>query len=54
MCFMCAKSEGSDEIARMHMLARAFTGRLCDKYHNLTSWFIYVFFFFCFFWFVLL
>ena len=26
------------ETARMRRLAWAFTGRLCDKYHNLMSW----------------
>ena len=36
--FMCANSEGSGETARMHRLAWAFAGRLCDKYHNLMSW----------------
>ena len=35
---MCANSEGSGETARMHMLTLAFTGRLCDKHHNLMSW----------------
>ena len=32
--FMCAKSEGSGETARMRRLAWAFAGRLCDKYQN--------------------
>ena len=36
--FMCANSDGSGETARMRRLAWAFTGRLCDKYHNLMSW----------------
>ena len=36
--FMCANSEGYDETARMRRLARAFAGRLCDKYRNLMSW----------------
>ena len=36
--FMCANSEGSGEAAHMHRLAWAFTGRLCDKYHNLMGW----------------
>ena len=36
----CANSEGSGETARMRRLARAFAGRLCDKYHNLLSWLI--------------
>ena len=36
--FMCANSEGSDEAVRMRRLAWAFTGSLCDKYHNLLSW----------------
>ena len=36
--FMCANSEDSDGTARMRRLARAFAGRLCDKYHNLMSW----------------
>ena len=35
---MCVNSEGSGETARMRRLAWAFTGRLCDKYHNLMSW----------------
>ena len=34
---MCANSEGSGRIARMHRLAWAFASRLCDKYHNLMS-----------------
>ena len=34
---MC-EHEGSGESARMHRLAGAFAGRLCDKYHNLMSW----------------
>ena len=34
---MCANSEGSGEAAQMHRLVWAFTGRLCDKYHNLMS-----------------
>ena len=38
--FMCADSKGSGETARMRRLARAFTGRLCDKHHNLMSWLI--------------
>ena len=37
---MCANSEGSGETARMGRLARAFVGRLCDKYHNLMNWLI--------------
>ena len=36
---MCANSEGSGETAWMSRLAWAFAGRLCDKYHNLMSWF---------------
>ena len=40
--FMCANSEGSGETARMRRLAWAFAGRLCDKYHNLISWLIWV------------
>ena len=36
--FMCANSEGFGETAWMRWLAGAFTGRLCDKYHNLMSW----------------
>ena len=28
----------SGETARMRRLARAFVGRLCDKYHNLMRW----------------
>ena len=35
---MCANSEGSGETVWMCRLARAFAGRLCDKYHNLMSW----------------
>ena len=38
---MCANSEGSVETARMLRLAWAFAHRLCDKYHNLMSWFLY-------------
>ena len=38
--FMCANSEGSVETSRMRRLALAFASRLCDKYHNLMSWFI--------------
>ena len=38
--FTCANSEGSGEIAWMCRLARAFAGRLCDKYHDLMSWLI--------------
>ena len=38
---MCANSEGSGETARMRRLAWAFAGRLCDKYHNLMSWFMF-------------
>ena len=41
--FMCANSEGSGEAERMRRLAKAFAGRLCDKYHNLMSWFISAF-----------
>ena len=36
------ESEGSGETARMRRLAWAFAGRLCDKYHNLISWLIYL------------
>ena len=36
--FMCANSEGFGETAQIRRLTRAFTGRLCCKYHNLTSW----------------
>ena len=39
---MCANSEGSDETAQMHRLAWAFAGHLCDKYHNLMSWLIFL------------
>ena len=39
--FICATIEGSGETAWMHRLARAFAGRLCDKYHNLMSWLKY-------------
>ena len=35
---MCANSKGSGKIVQMRRLARDFTGRLCDKYHNLLSW----------------
>ena len=38
---MCANSEGSGETVRMHRLTWAFTGRLCEKYHNLMCWLIY-------------
>ena len=40
--FMCANSEGSGETAGMRRLPWAFVGRLCDKYHNLISWLIYL------------
>ena len=40
--FMCANSEGSGETARMRRLAWAFAGRLCDKYHNLMSWLMFI------------
>ena len=40
---MCANSEDSGETARMRRLAWAFAGRLCDKYHNLMSWLIYLY-----------
>ena len=33
--FMCTKSKGSGETARMRRLAWAIAGRICDKYHNL-------------------
>ena len=36
--FMYANREGSGETAHLRSLARAFTGRLCDKYHNLVKW----------------
>ena len=39
--FMCVNSEGSGETERMHRLAWAFAGCLCDKYHDLMSWLIY-------------
>ena len=39
-CFMYANREGSGETARMRRLTWAFTGHLCDKYHNLMSWFL--------------
>ena len=35
---MYANSKGSGETLRMHRLAWAFVGRLCNKYHNLMSW----------------
>ena len=31
-------ANGSGETARMHRLAWAFAGRLCDEYQNLMSW----------------
>ena len=40
---MCANSEGSGETARMRSLAWALAVRLCDKYHNLMSWLIYLY-----------
>ena len=40
--FMCKNSGGSGETERMRRLARAFAGRLCDKYHNLMSWLNYL------------
>ena len=40
--FMCANSKSSGETAQMRRLAWAFAGRLCDKYHNLMSWLIFV------------
>ena len=36
--FMYATSEGSGETVWMRRLAWAFTGRICDKYHNLIGW----------------
>ena len=41
--YFTANSEGSDETAQMRRLVWAVTGRLCDKYHNLMSWLIFVF-----------
>ena len=38
--FMCVISDGSGETSRMRRLAWAFTGCLCDKYHNHMSWLI--------------
>ena len=38
---MCANSEGSGETAHPRSRTRAFADQLCDKYHNLISWFIY-------------
>ena len=38
--FMCANSEGSCETARTRRLAWAFTGHLCDDYHNLMTLFL--------------
>ena len=35
---MCANSDSSGETARTCRLAWAFASRLCDKYHNLMSW----------------
>ena len=43
--FMCANSEGSSKTAQMHRLAWAFAGCICDKYQNLMSWLICLFFF---------
>ena len=40
--FMWANSKGSGETARMRSLTRAFAGRLCDKYHNLMSWLVWL------------
>ena len=40
--FMFANSNGFGETARMRRLAWAFAGRLCDKYHNLMSWLIWL------------
>ena len=40
---MCGNSEGSGETGRMHRLAWAFAGRLCDKYQNLMSWLNFLF-----------
>ena len=37
---LSVNSEGSSETVQMRMLAWAFAGRLCDKYHNLMSWLI--------------
>ena len=37
---MCANSDGSGMTAQMRRFTWAFAGRLCDKYHNLMSWFI--------------
>ena len=34
--FLCANSEGSGETVQMRRIARAFAGRLCDKYHALS------------------
>ena len=45
---MFANSEGSGETAQMRRLTWAFTGRLCDKYHNLISWLNYDLFFYMF------
>ena len=39
--FIWANSEGSGKTVRMHRLTWAFTGCLCDKYHNLMSWLIF-------------
>ena len=43
-CMYAANSEGSGETARMRRLAWAFAGRLCEKYQNLMSWLITVYF----------
>ena len=40
--FMCANSEGSGESGQMRSLAWAFAGCLCDKYHKLMCWLIWV------------
>ena len=37
----CVNSEGPGNTAWMCRLAWAFTGRLCDKYHNLKNWLKY-------------
>ena len=39
---MSANSEGSDESVQVCMLTWAIAVHLCDKYHNLMSWLIYI------------
>ena len=41
--FMCTNSEGCGETAWMRRQAWSFAGRICDTYHNLMSWLIYLY-----------